>query len=223
VPHERLILKLEYHGIRGATLQWIRDFLEGSIQQVLLEDTNSATAPVQSGVPQGSVLGHLLFLLFINDLPDYISTNLTVRLFADDCALYRTIKDNDDAISLQNDLDELRKWEKEWMMEFHPEKCQILHFTNKTKIINILYTIHGHVLEVTDTTKYLRINLQKNMKWNNHINGVTRKVNSTIAFLRMNLHQCPPENQSSLLQDSSKTGLRVWKYHMGPPHPGQYK
>ena len=80
----------------------------GRTQQVLLEGVNSSTAPVQSGVPQGSVLGPLLFLLFINDLPDAVSEGSAVRLFADDCALYRDIKSAADAIQLQEDLNNSR-------------------------------------------------------------------------------------------------------------------
>ena len=90
VPHKRLLYKINYYGVRNSTLWWIGDFLGGRTQQVLLEGVTSSTAPVQSGVPQGSVLGPLLFLLFINDLPDAVSEGSAVRLFADDCALYRT-------------------------------------------------------------------------------------------------------------------------------------
>ena len=214
VPHERLLYKLNYYGIRGENLKWIKDFLGGRTQLVLLEGTKSETAPVQSGVPQGSVLGPLLFLLFINDLPDYVSEKSTVRLFADDCALYRTIKDKDDAIKLQEDLDELQRWENEWLMEFHPQKCQILHFTNKRKVVDMPYNIHGHVLEVVDTAKYLGIHLHKGLKWNHHIGEVTKKANSTIAFLRRNLHQCPPETKAlcyqTLVRPSLEYGCSIW-------------
>ena len=104
VPHKRLLYKINYYGVRNSTLWWIGDFLGGRTQQVLLEGVTSSTAPVQSGVPQGSVLGPLLFLLFINDLPDAVSEGSAVRLFADDCALYRDIKSAADAIQLQEGL-----------------------------------------------------------------------------------------------------------------------
>lgn len=163
------------------------------------------------------MLGPLLFLLFINDLPEYVSEKSTVRLFADDCALYRNIKDKDDAITLQKDLDELQRWEKEWMMEFHPQKCQILHFTNKRKIIDMPYTIHGHILEVVETAKYLGIHLHRNLKWNHHIGETTKKANSTIAFLRRNLYQCPPETKAlcykTLVRPVMEYGSSIWDPH----------
>jgi hypothetical protein len=89
----------------------------------VLEGATSTSAPVQSGVPQGSVLGPL-FLLFINDLPEVISTGSTVRLFADDCILYRRIRSTEDINALQDDLNSLQNWERDWLMEFHPEKAK---------------------------------------------------------------------------------------------------
>ena len=97
MPHERLLLKLHHYGIRGRTLQWIKNFLLDRTQQVLLEGTQSKTCPVDSGVPQGTVLGPILFL-FINDLPDVVSSQ--ARLFADDSLLYRVINNPSDQVRL---------------------------------------------------------------------------------------------------------------------------
>ena len=108
---------------------------------------------VSSGVTQGTVLGPLLFLAFINDLPDTV-TDSTVKLFADDCILYRVINTQDDAAKLQQDLDRLQQWEKTWLMDFHPDKCQLLRVTNKRKVISANYSIHGHKLLRVDKAKY---------------------------------------------------------------------
>ena len=108
VPHERLIYKAEYYGIRGSTLLWIRDFLSSRKQRVIVEGKSSLEAPVQSGVPQGSVLGPLMFLIFINDLPEYVQSS-TVRLF-EDCVLYRKIHNETDSQKLQDDMNNLLTW-----------------------------------------------------------------------------------------------------------------
>ena len=101
VPHRRLLHKLEYYGIRGSAHKWVNSWLSGHTQQVVLDGQASDPVPVLSGVPQGSVLGPFLFLIFINDLPD--DTRSSVRLFADDCVLYRDIHSLQYCLTLQED------------------------------------------------------------------------------------------------------------------------
>ena len=136
VTHERLLYKAQYYGIDGSTLLWIRDFLSSRNQRVLVEGQSSQTAPVCSGVPQGSVLGPLMFLLFINDLPDYVKS-CNVRLFADDFVLYRKIHRASGMQSLLDDMDNLLQWEQDWQMEFHPSKCQLLNYVSPTNVSHL--------------------------------------------------------------------------------------
>jgi hypothetical protein len=150
VPYKRLLYKIKYYGIRYSTNQWIANFLEGRTQQVLVEGRKSTTAPVHSSVSHGSVLGLLLFLLYINDIPDAVSEGSTIRLFADDCALNSDIKTTEDARKLQDDLEQLQKWERDRLVEFHPKKCQVTNITSKRNIISHKNNIHGHTLEVVD-------------------------------------------------------------------------
>ena len=110
--HLKLLFKLSQHGVKGNTLNWIRAFLLGRTQAVVLERESSSEVPVTSGVPQGSVLGPLLFLLYINDLPQNIQSQ--VRLFAYDTTVYLTVNSPENAKTLQADLDTLQEWEQTW-------------------------------------------------------------------------------------------------------------
>ena len=119
----------------------------GRTQSVVVEGEESDQVRVTYGVPQGSVLGPLLFLLNINDLPEGIKSQ--VRLFADDTAVYLTIDGPKYSSTLQQDLKTLEKWEAAWDMEFNPSKCQALHITRYRNPIQSQYTQHGQVLEAT--------------------------------------------------------------------------
>ena len=124
VSHHRLLGKLRHCGIKGRALEWMADFLSGRLQRVVVDGAYSRWSPVHSGVPQGTVLGPLLFLIYINDLPDSVSS--TVRLFADDCLVYWEVGSIDDQLALQRDLDSLENWAHIWGMKFNPSKCTIL-------------------------------------------------------------------------------------------------
>ena len=146
VDHHGLILKLNNYGIRDQILDWTRSFLMGRIQKVIVDGKESEPKPVESGVPQGTVLGPLFFLMYINDINQNLSKGTKMRLFADDSLVYREIKSINDCIELQKDLDELQIWEKNWKMEFHPDKCQVLKITNKKNPIQAKYQLHGQSL-----------------------------------------------------------------------------
>ena len=117
VPHRRLLYKLDYYGIRGSTHKWITSWLSGRSQKVVLDGQASDPVPVLSGVAKGSVLGPVLFLIFINDLPENIRSS--VRFFADDCVFYRNIESPMDCHILQDDLNSLAQWETDWQMKFN--------------------------------------------------------------------------------------------------------
>ena len=199
VSHSKLLQKLEHYGIRGSTQAWIRDFLRDRSQRVLVHGQSSASSAVTSGVPQGTVLGPLLFSVYINDLPSCVDS--TPRLFADDCILYRVINTIGDCHQLQKDLDNLQIWEKMWSMEFNALKCEVIRITNrKSRIIHADYSIHNQQLAQVDSTKYLGISISRNLSWKRHVDITCQKANRTLAFLQRNIGCCPREIKTRCYQ-----------------------
>ena len=168
VPHQRLLGKLRHCGVNGRALEWIADFLSGRTQRVVVDGAYSRWSPVHSGVPQGTVLGPLLFLIYINDLPDSVSS--TVRLFADDCLVYREVGSIDDQLALQRDLDSLENWAHIWGMKFNPSKCTILTIS-RSPPLHKFYSLCGTILQQVSEAKYLGVNISEDLHWSKHIQG----------------------------------------------------
>ena len=185
VNHSKLLWKLHQYGIRGHVLNWVRAFLGSRSQRVVIEGEESESIPVTSGVPQGSVLGPILFLIYINDLPDEVCSQ--VRLFADDTALYLTMESEDSGPTLQSDLDILSMWETRWDMEFNPSKCQVVHVAGSKRPVKRDYILHGQVLESVTCAKYLGVDISCSLTWNSHIDRITGSANRTLGFVRRNI------------------------------------
>ena len=143
VPHKRLITKLHGYGIRGKLLSWIENFLTDRKQRVILNGKESDWTDVSSGIPQGSVLGPTLFIIYINDLPDVV--NNICKLFADDTKLYAVVNNLEAQESLQSDIDNLTEWSSKWQLEFNTSKCKYMHLgtanANSYKMGNEIYNI----------------------------------------------------------------------------------
>ena len=165
-----LAIKSEYYSIifRGSTLAWINYFLTNRTQQVVLRGIASGTADVTSGVPHGSVLGPLMFFIFINDLPQCLSSK--IRLFADDAILYLEVASVDDCQVLQSDLNKLTEWEEKWLMSFDPSKCEVpvLTVTCKKQPTLFNYSMPDQNLNRLKSTKYLAA-INSDLNWNKHI------------------------------------------------------
>ena len=125
VSHAKLLQKSKSVGIIGNTCVWIRSFLKDRSQKVRVDDAYSSSAKVKSGIPQGSVLGPILFIIFINDMPDIIES--TCQMFADDAKVFCKVNTNDDSMRLQDDLTRLSEWSKLWKLPFNIGKCKSLH------------------------------------------------------------------------------------------------
>ena len=215
VGHRRLLKKLEHYGIRGPTNRWINSFLSKRTQTVVFEGSSSYTAPIKSGVPQGSVLGPCMFLFFMNDLPDALTSQ--VRLFADDTLVYLTVNTQDDAHRLQADLNKLAEWGQRWLMEFNAKKCQVLRVTRRRHIVEHQYTLHGKELETCTSAKYLGITISSYLRWNKHVDEVCSKANKTLGFLRRNLRVSSPKLKTlayfSLVRPLVEYAAPAWDPH----------
>ncbi len=221
VSHSLLSHKLSHYGVTGKTNNWISNFLSNRKQAVMVEGELSSYLPVESGVPQGSVLGPSLFLYYINDLP--LKLNSTVRLFADDTMAYITVTSDNDARLLQADLDMLAKWEDKWKMAFHPDKCNVLSITRSRTPITYSYTLRGHILQHTNTAKYLGLTISSDLRWDKHISGICNKATSTLSFLRRNLkigsRHIKEQAYKTLVRPLTEYSSVVWDpYHQQDIH-----
>ena len=142
--------------------------------RVIVDGEASTETTVDSGVPQGTVLGPLLFLVLINDLPDRVTSS--VRLFADDCLLYRTVTSQSEHQAIQDDLKNLETWAEEWGMRFNAPKCYILPING---ICPYFYELNGTFLKQVDNNPYLGLLISKDLKWATHIDYICKKASST--------------------------------------------
>jgi ribonucleases P/MRP protein subunit RPP40 len=185
VPHQRLLRKLRNHGVTGKLLRWISNWLTGRRQRVAIQGSLSDWKPVTSGVPQGSVLGPVLFLVYINDLDSDILNELLK--FADDSKLYGRANDSSDHSSIQNDLNKLGRWAVKWQMTFNVEKCKVIHFGNKNKLHK--YFLNGQALSDTDEETDLGVIITSDLKASSQCRNTYKKasrilgmINRTIRF-----------------------------------------
>ena len=182
VSHKRLCSKLAYYGIRGALLTWINNFLTGRTQRVTVNGCISDDTRVTSGVPQGTVLAPLLFLVYINDLPKNIVSS--VKLYADDVLIYRTINSEQDHMILQQDLNMLQEWADTWLMTFNPTKCEFIRVSHKKHPRICDYYIQDYPIKAATHVKYLGVTIDEHLSFNEHVNRIAHKANTVKAFYR---------------------------------------
>ena len=181
VPHNRLILKLQCLGINGKVLDVIKDFLIGRTFRVSVQGEFSSFKDILSGIPQGSVLGPLLFILFINDLPDCLKSS--VKIFADDLKLIANLSDK---TVIDNDLKSLEDWERKWLLEFNSDKCKVLHIDlNDNEHQD--YVLNGKKLKKTEQEKDLGVLTSGTLLWNDQIESCISKANQMLCWISRNL------------------------------------
>ena len=184
VSHSLLIHKLQMFGFNGLLLKWFDSYLSCRKQRVIIDGEQSDWLPVLSGVPQGSILGPMLFLLYINDLPACVSKGSQVFLYADDSKCARQIKNISDCDQLQNDIDSLSKWSKKWEMDFNVSKCKLISITRKRKPIVYDYTLFGQKMEHVSEILDLGVNITNSVCFNFHIDKIIAKANKTLGMIR---------------------------------------
>ena len=188
VTHKRLLLKAHYYGIRNKSNTWLRSFLTGRSQRVVVNGSNSTWSPVLSGVPQGTVLGPILFLMFINDLPHNIASG--IKLFADDCVFYRPINSTEDHLALQRDLDQLDTWASTWQMKFAPTKCFVMSVTLKKSRFKFSYSLCNVQLDGACYQKYLGVYITCTLSWQMQCVEAKKKAMRVLGILQRNLSSC---------------------------------
>ena len=187
VWHKGLLYKLEQNGIKGPLLNILANFLRSRKQRVVLNGQHSSWSDILAGVPQGSILGPLLFLIYINDLADGLQCN--PKLFADDTSLFSTVYDINEATnSLNNDLVKITQWAYQWKMSFNPDISKQAHeviFSRKRSIVTHPPLNFNNIsVAQTNSQKHLGMQLDRKLNFEEHLSKVESKVNKTIGIIR---------------------------------------
>ena len=196
VNHDIILNKLKYQfGIDGLMLKIIKEYLKGRKQRVVINGTLSSPLAVKSGVPQGSILGPLLFVLFINDMQTKISENTKIALYADDTKIRRRIRTPEDHHILQADINALNEWAISNKMKFHPEKCKILSVNNfyrnlfqELPFYYFPYQLHNTILDYTPEEKDLGILVTSKFGFKAHQTYILNKAGTQFNILRRTCH-----------------------------------
>ena len=190
VLHELLILKLKSYGVSTQVVDWFRAFLKDRKQFVVLNGIKSSVVDVSSGVPQGSVSGPILFLIYVNDLTDEISSKS--GLFADDSSIYRPITCREDRLALQEDLDKVTQWCDKWKMKLNTSKTKVLSLSRNKVPDEPTYHIGCDTLQTVDK---LGVSIDNKLKWGDHILKLNTKTNSDVRFINRILHDTSPHTK----------------------------
>ena len=165
--------------------------------RVAVDGVYSPWAVGMSGVPQGTVLRPLLFLICMNELLDCVMEGTILRLFADDCLEYQVIHSHDDQVILDKDLTSLHKWSERCGMSFNPSKCDILQ-VSRGNPSSQFYQLCGEVLQKVSDAKYLGILISSDLSWDKHISNVAKRANYTLGLIRRNLHHCARDAKTTV-------------------------
>ena len=183
VCHKKLFTRLSSLGITGNLLAWIKDFLTDRQQCTRVGDVVSDTVKIISGVIQGSCLGPVLFVLYINSITKVVPDNVTCLLFADDVKIYTVLKSDVDSVNLQNALDRITDWSVKWQMPISIKKCSVIIY-GKSAITTTPYYLCGSRLKSTDVVKDLGVTMNCHLQFTGHVNCIVGKAHSRAYLIR---------------------------------------
>lgn len=218
VDHGILLSKLTAYGVSGNLFSWFKDYLNGRLQRVVIKGAASDWSPITSGVPQGSILGPLLFVIFINDLPDILPPEVTSALCADDTKVHGTIKSTHDCEIMQSALTNLNNWSNINNIRFKDSKCKVLTVTRKKTPIMFDYYLNVTQLQRVYTEKDLGITITSKLSWSTHIDSIISKANKMLGLLK---RTCPLLQDTrvrrtlylSLVKSQLNYGCEIWSPH----------
>lgn len=193
VSHRLLIHKLQIFGLHGNLLNWVTSYLSGRNQRVIVEGSYSDWLPVTSGVPQGSILGPLLFLLYINDMP-LVANCSNIALFADDAKCIKKVSSLADALELQSDLSRLHNWSKEWCLCFNVDKCKVLTVSRALTTVSFDYNIGGCILEHVGNFKDLGVVVDSSLTFKDHVSSLICRANAVSGMIKRTVGYNAPRN-----------------------------
>lgn len=185
VDHKILVSKLNYLGIQGTLLDWFKSYLSDRLQSVVISGHESEAYLADSGVPQGSHLGPVLFLVFINDITTKIK-HCRISLFADDLKIYKVVGNAEDAGLIQDDIDGIVDWCDLNNMYLNPTKCCYIKYARKRKAINAIYKIRDISLNEVDTVRDLGVYIDRQLKFTSHVDHAVTKAAQMLGFLKRN-------------------------------------
>ena len=199
VPHHKLLLSLAAVGVSGPLLQWFKSYLSNRTQTVVLSGHSSSSIPVKSGVPQGSILGPLLFIIYANSLAQLnLSPESSIILYADDILLYRAVSSSHDGVLLQQDVDAISAWIKASGLAINPSKSTLLVISRKRVKPNISLLINSTPIPCADSVKYLGVTITSDLKWNAHVCNTCKSAKLKLGLLYRNFHQADQRTLSHL-------------------------
>ena len=199
VPHCQLLRSLSAVGVSGPLLKWFESYLSQRSQRVVLNGHSSCSIPVRSGVPQGSILGPLLFIVYINSLAElHFSPGSTLILYADDILLYHPLCKNRISSSFQVDVDLLSNWITSSGLAINPTKSSLLVISRCRSKPQVHVTINSSPVASVDSVKYLGVTITNDLKWNTHIAYTCKSAKRRLGLLYRNFRQADQRTLSQL-------------------------